>query len=97
MRIRIFVGSTDGAPVLHRPSTALVHVGAFPAATGAERCDRCGPAVEAYVAVRLRATGQRLDFCGHHFARFEQRLRPIVDAVQDRRGELLAREGASHA
>lgn len=67
---------------------ALVHVGAHVALTRRDKCDAACPAA-AQVRIRLRSTGGRLDFCKHHFERYELMLRLLCDAVLDDRERLL--------
>lgn len=76
-----------GQATVTEPSTDLVHVGALPALTIADRCDAACPAI-ARVAVRIAATGKRILLCKHHFERHEHKIRPICDAVLDQRGDL---------
>ncbi len=54
--------------------------------TARDRCDRCPS--QAYVRVELR-TGSELLFCGHHYAKHEAALVPVVYLVRDERARLL--------
>lgn len=54
-----------------------------------DRCDRCG--AQAYVRVVL--AGGDLLFCGHHFARHADRLRPLAERVEDFTDRLSAKQG----
>lgn len=72
-------------------STALVPVGAsLPSSlTLADRCDRCG--AQAWVAALIHGRPlARLNFCAHHFARWEGRIRQAAVAVLDLRWRLRA-------
>lgn len=51
---------------------AIVDVGLPEILDATDRCDRCGS--QAYVAVCKPGAGAALKFCGHHFARFEEKL-----------------------
>lgn len=53
---------------------------AAPSLTADDRCDGCG--AQAYVRVRL-ATGGELLFCGHHWGRHADALRPRATEVVD--------------
>ena len=57
------------------------------ALTAADRCDRCN--AQAYVRVVL-AGGTDLQFCGHHWARNEDALRPMATEVIDELHRLTA-------
>lgn len=71
------------------PSDVVVHLGALPRLTAADRCDACPRGVSrAYVGVRLKASGRRLYFCGHHYARHLAALAPLVDSVRDQREDI---------
>ena len=85
----IAVDAAGGAEVVPAQAAELVHAGAHPRLTLADRCDACQ--AQAYVAVRLRATGRRLALCGHHYRRHEVALSPLVDAVHDQREDLEVR------
>lgn len=50
-----------------------------------DRCDaRCG--ARSMVAILMRSTGLRLDFCGHDFNKHWPALKPHADIVLDDRG-----------
>lgn len=51
-----------------------------PELAGTDRCDRCG--AQAYVRVVL-ASGTDLQFCGHHWSRHEEALRPQAEQIID--------------
>ena len=51
-----------------------------PTLSAADRCDRCG--AQAYVRVLLPG-GADLQFCGHHWSRHEEALRPQAEEVID--------------
>lgn len=51
-----------------------------PELSGTDRCDRCG--AQAYVRVVL-AGGTDLQFCGHHWSRHEEVLRPQAEHIID--------------
>lgn len=51
-----------------------------PELTATDRCDRCN--AQAYVRVVL-ARGGDLQFCGHHWSRHEEALRPRAQDVID--------------
>jgi len=51
-----------------------------PELSGTDRCDRCG--AQAYVRVVL-ASGTDLQFCGHHWSRHEEALRPQAEQIID--------------
>ena len=53
---------------------------AEPALTPADRCDGCG--AQAYVRVTLVGGGQLL-FCGHHWGRHAEAVRPKAAEVFD--------------
>lgn len=55
--------------------------------TAADRCDNCG--AQAYVSVFFKEGG--LLFCGHHYAKYEDKLKPITIGILDERERLLAR------
>jgi len=60
-----------------------------------DRCDRCQS--RSYVAVILN-TGGRLDWCKHHWERYEQALLPIITDIRDQRDQLNApKESTVHA
>ena len=54
--------------------------------TADDRCDGCG--AQAYVRVRL-ATGGELLFCGHHWGRHGDALRPQATEVIDESDRLV--------
>ncbi len=51
-----------------------------PTLSAADRCDRCG--AQAYVRVLLPG-GADLQFCGHHWSRHEEVLRPQAEEIID--------------
>lgn len=51
-----------------------------PELTSMDRCDRCG--AQAYVRVVLTG-GTDLQFCGHHWSRHEDALRPQAERIVD--------------
>jgi hypothetical protein len=53
---------------------------AVPTLSADDRCDGCG--AQAYVRVRL-ATGGELLFCGHHWSRHAEAVRPRAAEVID--------------
>lgn len=53
-------------------------------------CDAPGCNARAYVTTTLD-TGYALDWCGHHFAEYDEKLWPYVTKTDDRRHELLKR------
>lgn len=59
---------------------------ATPSLTADDRCDGCG--AQAYVRVRL-ATGGELLFCGHHWGRHGDALRPQATEVVDESDRLI--------
>lgn len=72
-------------------STELVRTGSVmpEALTGADRCDRCG--AQAYAAAMFHGRPlTRLNFCAHHFTRWEARIRDVAVAVLDLRYRLRA-------
>ena len=50
-----------------------------------DRCDRCQS--QAYLEVFLRGESS-LKFCGHHYAKFERALEPLVLDLVDERHRL---------
>lgn len=59
--------------------------------TGADRCDRCG--AQAFVRVRLLSGGELL-FCGHHFRKHGDAVRPIAAEILDETARLEEPQGA---
>ena len=55
-----------------------------------DRCDRCG--AQALVRVRLRAG--TLDWCGHHFAKYEEGLNNAAVEIDDREALDFEEHGA---
>ena len=53
---------------------------AAPALSATDRCDRCG--AQAYVRVVL-ASGADLLFCGHHWSRHGDAIRPQATQILD--------------
>lgn len=53
----------------------------------ADRCDRC----RAEAFTRATVSGVDLYFCGHHFAKYETRLREVTDAILDERAWINAK------
>jgi hypothetical protein len=51
-----------------------------PELSGTDRCDRCG--AQAYVRIVL-TSGTDLQFCGHHWSRHEEALRPKAERIID--------------
>lgn len=51
-----------------------------PELSATDRCDRCG--AQAYVRVVLPG-GTDLQFCGHHWSRHEDALRPKAEQIID--------------
>ncbi len=61
--------------------------------TAADRCDKCGIASRAYVAVMLSVPREGLlplYFCGHHYAEYEPALRDLAVTTVDERWHLEA-------
>lgn len=59
--------------------------------TNADRCDKCGIASRAYVAVMIPCGREGLlplYFCGHHFAEYEPVLREKAVSIVDERWHL---------
>lgn len=52
--------------------------------TALDRCDRCGAAAKARVALEI---GEPLMFCGHHFRQNEFALREVALAIYDELGD----------
>lgn len=76
----------DEAPVVPREDLRI-----------ADRCDECG--AQAYVAVAFESNAEvdhpgELLFCGHHYAKHEERLREFV--VKDQRAQLTERLVSSY-
>lgn len=74
-------------------STELVKKSSLAPATltHADRCDACGVASRAYVAVMLSVDRQGLlplYFCAHHFQRWEPELRDRAVLIVDERFQL---------
>ena len=57
-----------------------------PSLTATDRCDRCN--AQAYVRVVL-TNGTDLQFCGHHWTRHEDVLRPQASSVIDETHKLV--------
>lgn len=57
-----------------------------PELSSVDRCDRCG--AQAYVRVVL-TTGTDLQFCGHHWSRHEDALRPKAERIVDETHRLV--------
>ena len=53
--------------------------------TGLDRCDKCG--AQAYVRV-TGVTGS-LDFCGHHYTRYQEKLSAFAFETIDERERLI--------
>lgn len=53
-----------------------------------DRCDRCG--AQAFVRVSILAEPGPIDleFCGHHYAQHEEKLREIALSIQDERDRI---------
>lgn len=66
---------------------------AAPALSATDRCDRCN--AQAYVRVVLPG-GADLLFCGHHWNRHENALRPQALHVVDETHRLVATPAAEH-
>jgi hypothetical protein len=62
-----------------------------PALSATDRCDRCS--AQAYVRVVLPG-GADLHFCGHHWHRHEDALRPRASEVIDERHRLTEQPSA---
>lgn len=60
------------------------------------RCDRCGS--RAYIATVL-TSGNRLDWCLHHFNKHEDALLPFIAEIKDERAKLyeVKKETTVHA
>ena len=58
-----------------------------PSLSATDRCDRCN--AQAYVRVVL-TNGSDLLFCGHHWTRHEDALRPLASLVIDELHKLVA-------
>jgi hypothetical protein len=56
-----------------------------------DRCDRCGS--QAYVWVNMVAGD--LQFCGHHYAKHENKLKHLVIEVVDERDKLNVKVASS--
>lgn len=59
--------------------------------TAADRCDKCGIASRAYVAVMLSVPREGLlplYFCAHHYAEYEPALRDLAVTTVDERWHL---------
>lgn len=68
--------------------------------TAADRCDKCGIASRAYVAVMLSVPREGLlplYFCGHHYAEYEPALREKAVMTVDERWHLEASVKAQKA
>ena len=63
-----------------------------PSLSATDRCDRCN--AQAYVRVVL-TTGSDLLFCGHHWTRHEDALRPQASSVIDETHKLVEKPHAS--
>ena len=62
--------------------------------TADDRCDGCG--AQAYVRVRL-ATGDELLFCGHHWGRHADAVRPQATEVIDESDRLAETPASADA
>lgn len=84
------------------PTKVLVKKSSLPPATltAADRCDRCGIASRAYVAVMLSVSRDGLlplYFCAHHYAEYEPTLRDKAVMTVDERWHLTASVKAQKA
>lgn len=81
----------DHAELFPSTNQDLVHVGGMRRLTAADRCDHGSCGAQAYVATRMRRSGQTLQWCAHHYAKQAVPLVMVVDEVLDQRHELTAR------
>ena len=64
----------------------------IPALKQSDRCDSCG--AQAYAAAWFGGSPGPLLFCGHHFTRWEARIREDAVQVRDERHRLAEEERA---
>jgi hypothetical protein len=64
----------------------------IPALRQTDRCDSCG--AQAYAAAWFGGYPMPLLFCGHHFTRWEARIRETADQVRDERPRIAEAERA---